>query len=338
MIFLIFQADYVKNFFCDGKICSSRCCREWKIPVDEQALKNFSKLDDDAQKKIFKNIDTADNFSAINLTPDGFCSFLDKNDFLCKIQKTHGEFFLPKICKTFPRVIYKLEEKFFLQSMTLTCPVSAKIILLGEKISFEKVEEIPSGFVIDFQNRIKKSAKDIIDLQMNAIKILQDKNFSVNQRLKNLCEFFGVKNFSKFDEEKSSAVLIEIFSEMYGAKLNQSQKNNLRENYLQNRKINLSEKILENYLVNEFFMRCYPYAFLENELTNCKIFVTSFKFLEFALILTAIAKKFLTLDDWINFICAVNDKIDHSKGGMDAIKKFVKICDEKTFSETMLEE
>lgn len=334
---MIFQADYVKKFFCDGKICSSRCCRDWKIPVDEQALQNFSKLDDDELKNILQNLEQ-DNFSAINLTADGFCSFLDKNDFLCKIQKTHGEFFLPKICRTFPRVIYKISEDFFMQSMTLTCPVAAKIILLGEKISFEEVDEIPNGFIIDFQDRIKKSAKNIIDLQMNAIKILQDKNISINVRLKKFCEFFGVKNFAKFDEEKSSAVLIEIFAEMYGAELNQSQKNNLCENFLQNRKINLSEKILENYLTNEFFMRCYPYAFLEDELTNCKIFVASFKFLEFALILTSIVKKNLQNEDWINLICAVNDKIDHSKGGMNTIKNFVKICDEKTFSETMLEE
>ena len=83
-------------------------------------------------------------------------------------------------------------------------------------------------------------------------------------------------------------------------------------------------------------MRCYPYAFLADALTNCKIFVTSFKVLQFALILTAIAKKNLSAQDWINLICAVNDKIDHSKGGMDAIKNFVVNCDEN-FSALMLE-
>ena len=95
--------------------------------------------------------------------------------------------------------------------------------------------------------------------------------------------------------------------------------------------------ILENYLVNEFFMRCYPCAFRDDEWTNCKIFVTSFKLLQFALVLTTIANKNLTVSEMIDLICAVNDILDHSKGGMSAIVNFALSCEEENFSALMLE-
>lgn len=328
------QADYVKNFFCDGKICGSRCCRDWKIPLDDDALKNFSTLDQAQQKIIFSNF--AD--STINLDENGFCAFLDKRDFFCKIQKAHGENFLPAICQTYPRVIYKIGADFFSQSMTLTCPVAANLILLRDSpIQFNFVENFSGKLIINFEKKLKKSAGEILNAQLNAIKILQNRNFSINQRLKNICEFFGIKNFSNFDKINHAENLIEIFLKMYEIEISDDNKKILRDNYLQNKNIKFPEKILENYLVNEFFMRLYPYAFSDDEIMNCKIFVTSFKFLQFALILTAIAKKNLSAQDWINLICAVNDKIDHSKGGMDAIKNFVINCDEKIFSALMLE-
>ena len=95
--------------------------------------------------------------------------------------------------------------------------------------------------------------------------------------------------------------------------------------------------ILENYLVNEFFMRCYPSTFVGDEIFNCKIFIASFNVLKFALIMSAIASKNLTVEELINLICAVNDKLDHSKGGMDAIINFAESCDEKIFSALMIE-
>jgi len=324
----------MKKFFCDGKICSSRCCRDWKIPVDDESLRNFSKLNDAEQKNIFSNL----NDSAINLTEKNFCAFLDERDFLCKIQKAHGEEFLPAICQTYPRITYKLSETIFTQSMTLTCPVAAKLILLCEEpIQFELAKNFSGRLFIDFQNRITKPAEEVVKLQQDAIKILQDRQLTINQRLKKLCEFFGAKNFQPFDEKKHSAELVEIFVQMYDAKISAENKKILRKNYLNNRKKIFAEVILENYLVNEFFMRCYPYAFLDDELINCKIFVTSFKLLEFALTLTTIAKNNLTVGELIEFICAVNDKIDHSKNGMDSIKNFVINCDEKNFTALMLE-
>lgn len=338
----IIQADYIKIFQCDGKICNSRCCRDWQVPVDADIFEKFLALGDE---EILKNIlRTEENFQAIKLTSQNKCSFLGE-DFLCKLQKKHGENFLPAICQTYPRVIYKLGEEIFLQSMTLTCPVAARIILLREdKISFEAAEELQGRFIIDFTKKTSRSAEEFLQLQADAIKILQDRNFSINQRLKKLCELFGLKNFAGFDAEKHSMRLAEIFAEMYQTNFDSQVKKILCRNYLQTYKklfVQMEQNfsyILENYLSNEFFMRCYPAAFKGDELLNCKIFVAGFKFLQFALVLNTIANKNFTVGELINFVCAVNDKLDHSKGGMDAIINFAKSSDDENFSALMIED
>jgi len=334
------QADYVKKFQCDGVICNSRCCRDWQVPVDADIYKKFLELGDE---EILKNILAEENLQAIKLTSQNKCAFLG-DDFLCKIQKSRGENFLPAICQTYPRVIYKLDAEIYLQAMTLTCPVAARLILLREdKICFEQVEGLQGRLIIDFTKKISQPAEDFLNLQSSAIEILQDRKLSINHRLKKLCAYFGIKNFANFDEERHAIELTEIFAEMYQTNLDAQGKKTLCRNYLATYKKLLAQMeqnfsyILENYLVNEFVMRCYPAAFIGGDLINCKIFVTSYKVLQFALILTTIANKNFTVGELINLIGAVSDKLDHSKGGMDAIINFARSVDDEIFSAVMIE-
>ena len=337
---MIIQADYIKKFHCDGKLCGSRCCRDWKIFVDNETYKKFFQADD--SEEILKNLEQENNSFVLKMTEQGLCKFLDEN-FLCKLQKKHGEDFLTAICQSYPRVTYKLDEEIFQQSMTLTCPVAAEIILLSEeKINFVETKKINSRLIIDFSKKLSHSTEKFLQIQTDAIKILQDENFSINERLKNLCGLFHEKISVPFDIEKNSDALIKIFDEMYNANLTDEKKKILQRDYLNSREKILSQVyenlsfVFENYLVNEFFMRCYPCTFVGDDWTNCKIFVTSYRILEFALILTTLSKKTLTLEDLINLICSVNDKLDHSKGGMDAIKNFVENVDDEKFFTAMI--
>jgi len=342
------QANYIKNFQCDGKLCGCRCCRDWRIVLDDDAHKKFYELDETARLEIFKNVewmrDPTEGVEVMTLKmrDDGICTFLDA-DGLCSIQKKHGEDFLTAICQSFPRVTYKLADDIFEQSMTLTCPVAAQMILLAdEPITFSEVQSVTTRAVIGFKNRLS-NVEDFISMQRDAIKILQDRNFTLNRRLKNLYSLFGGKILSDadFNLEKHSLTLVDIFNKTYGANLDAGKKENLRESYVFGREKILNQvrerfsDILENYLVNEFFMRCYPYAFSGGEVINCRIFITSYRLLEFAIVLTVIAKTRFSDDDMAALIISVNDMLDHSHGGMDAIIDFAKSCDEKIFAATM---
>lgn len=298
----VIQPDYIKNFQCDGKKCNSRCCRDWQI----------------------------ENF---RLDENGNCENLDC-DFLCKLQKNFGENALPALCQTYPRIIYKLDENIFEQSLTLTCPVAAQIILMrNAPPEFVEVSEIKSRFIIDYTKKLSLPPEKFLQVQTAAIKILQDRNFSIDERLKNLCEFFYKKISAQKNLNLHADNLIEIFNEMYGANLSEQKKNILRRDYLNNRENILSNFSLENYLVNEFFMRCYPCAFIGDNWLNCKIFVTTCRILEFSIVLTALADKNF---DFINLICAVSDKLDHSKGGMTAIINFAKNISDEDFFASMI--
>lgn len=299
----VIQPDYIKNFVCDGKICNSRCCRDWQI---------------------------ADGENILQLDEHGNCQNLD-SDFLCRLQKNFGENALPAVCQTYPRVIYKLAENIFEQSLTLTCPVAAQIILMrNAPIEFVEASEIKSRFIIDYTKKLSLPPEKFLQVQAAAIKILQDKNFSIDERLQNLCEFFYKKISAQKNLNLHADFIIKIFDKMYGANLSDQKKNILRRNYLLNRENILQLFDFENYLVNEFFMRCYPAAFTGGDWLNCKIFITTCRILEFSIVLTALADKNF---DLINLICAVSDKLDHSKGGMIAIKNFAEnISDEEFFA------
>ena len=229
--------------------------------------------------------------------------------------------------------------------MTLTCPLAAKLILLSDTpITFEEVEKVTARAIIGFKQKISRPVEEFLEIQIQAVKLLQDRKFSINQRLKNLCEIFYKDNLpnAKFNLDKHAQILTEIFIETYGANLTHQKKKDLRKNYLVNRESILRQtyenfgNVLENYLVNEFFMRCYPCAYSGGEFHNVKIFITAYRILEFSIVLSAIAKKNLGVDELIQIIYSVNDTLDHSQGGMDAIINFAASCNAENFMVQML--
>lgn len=339
----IYRPTYVKDFKCDGQACGSRCCRDWRILIDEDTRQKYLSLPADEREEIFSHVD--ESAQVFIMQTSGACPFLDEN-FLCKLQLKHGEEFLTAVCQSFPRVTYRLGDEIFLQSMTLTCPVAAILILLrNEPIDFEVVDELKTRQVFDFTTRLTLPAEEFLARQQAAIKILQRRDLTINQRLRELCEFFGEKISVPvdFDALNHAVALAEIFGEMYDVDLTLSKKNQLVETYLVHRGNLLAQLrgnfaiLLENYLVNEFIMRCYPCAFTGDAAFNCRVFVTAYRSIEFAAVLTAIAKRRMIVEDFLELLCALNDKLDHSKGGMNSIKNFAELHDTEVFYSMMIE-
>lgn len=337
----VYRPTYTAQFKCNGKACGSRCCRDWQVAVDKPTREKFLSLPEVARADFFRHVTTFNAAQVIRLTDSGACPFLDEN-LLCRLQLTHGEDFLPAICQSFPRVTYRLADEIFLQAMTLTCPVAAIEILL-QPITFEVVEAVEARQIFDFTQKLSMPAEKFLSVQMAAIEILQ-RDMPINQRLKNLCEHFGeISAPVDFDAVSNAAALVEIFDAMYDAALTFDKKNRLVEMYLTHRdKIlpRLHETfalVLENYLVNEFFMRLYPCAFTGDERFNVRVFVTAWRAVEFAAVLTTISHARLTLEDFLEMLCALSDKLDHSRGGMSAIKTFAELHDAEIFYAMMID-
>ncbi len=338
----IYRPTYCAEFRCDGKACGSRCCRDWRIVLDGETREKYLRLPADDREEIFRHVDDA--AQVFKLQPSDACPFLDEN-FLCRLQLKHGEDFLTAVCQSFPRVTYKLDAEIFLQAMTLTCPVAAISILLRDKITFEVVDKLTARQVLDVTAQIE-SAEKFLSRQRAAIEILQRRDLSINRRLAELCAFFGEKSSVPvdFDAETHAAALTEIFGEMYDADLTVAKSSQLAETYLAARKNILAQlranfpAVLENYLVNEFVMRLYPCAFAGDEAFNVRVFVTAWRAVEFAAVLTAVSKRRLTVEDLLELLCALSDKLDHSRGGMAAIKRFAELHDAEVFYSMMIEQ
>ena len=336
----IFRPVYVRDFKCDGQACDSRCCRDWKIYVDEDTRKKFQSLPD--REKILRHMTEKNSFRPTN---SGTCPFLNEN-LLCNLQLEYGEDFLPAVCQSYPRVTYKLDDENFLQAMTVTCPVAAMEILLREEpITFEVADELKTRLIFDFTEKLSMPVEKFLSAQVEAVKILQRRELSINRRLKLLCKFFGETSMPvEFDAQSNAAALAEIFGETYDANLTVDKKSRLVESFLAARETVLPQirekfsTVIENYLVNEFVMRCYPCAFKGDDKFNCRVFVTAFRLVEFSAVLTALARGRLPVENFLDMLCALSDKLDHSQGGMDAIKIFAELHDAEIFAALMLED
>lgn len=338
----IFRPNYVKYFSCDGKACGARCCRYWRVVVEEQTRQKYLNLPNDEREEFFRHVD--ESAQVFELKPSGACPFLDEN-FLCKLQLKRGEEFLPAICQSFPRVTYRLDDEIFLQVMTLSCPVAAIEILLRGRIELEIVDELDARQVFNFTEKLSMPAEEFLRKQHAAIKILQRRELSLNRRIAELCAFFGEKTSVpvEFDARLHATTLTEIFGEMYDASFTLEKKSQLTEVYLTYREEILPQLhenfslVLENYLVNEWLLRCYPCAFVGDEKFNCRVFVTTWRAIEFAAVLMTISKRRLESENFLEMLCSLSDKLDHSRGGMEAIKTFATLHDAEIFRATMIE-
>ena len=347
---LAIRPKYFSQFKCDGKSCGSRCCKGWKVAVDGAAYSKYCSIEDAAIKQdILSEIERDKNQRYfIKMKENMNCAFLD-DDYLCKIQKQCGEEYLTAICHSYPRVTYKFGEVLE-QSLTLTCPLAARLILLSkDSMDFEEVETEPPHGLFDWTNKISIPIEKVVSIQATSVSILQERHFDFNERLFRLCLFLQDKPLDSkininFDINRHVEIMINIFSKIYNVELSEEKVTNLKNMWIKYHKIILQRlminyaHIFENYLVNEFFMRCYPFAFKGDLWKNCRIFITSYKFVEFALVLTAISKNgFVTVEEFLTMIDAVNEKLDHSRGGMKSICDFVEeVCNFEKFSQIML--
>ena len=357
--------NYLKNFKCDGTLCNSYCCREWKIAVDEETKNKYECLPIETREKVLKNLREKDgNYYPLKLKKDGLCPFL-REDLLCDLQKNYGEDYLSNVCYSYPRVTVKVSDTIF-QSLTLSCPVAAELVLFAENIFFEEkeVKNYRLGWHSDFETRENLNNELLEDIVSAGLFILKDNSISIENRLKMLVDFYNKadsfndnekelnelldsiennKFQQKFMEENNNKIGSVIFNEkdflpiifkLYNVlyevnfddkkiseltKIYNENFDNFNENLIEN-----NEGIFTNYLLNEFFMRLYPYAFNQKFSANIKTFILSWYALKFALFMMYM-KEGLDKENLIFCVRRVVERIDHGKG---VVKKILDLAKE----------
>ena len=338
--YLYFQPEYVREFVCDGSTCPNNCCkRDWNIEIDGETYEKYSSLKSSSKARELTTFFSYDDAKGKFYLRQHPCPLLTEQGW-CRLQLEYGEEFLSLVCKTFPRAT-KNFGKFFERSLSLACPVAAEMILFRDApLSFELVEvseKFHGGktILVDEIHVPENLFANVIEIQIAMISILQERTLSIDQRLivlgffvdrldeiissglnvdalTKLIAAYESKSFLArqvpqmsasvhFDAKKFSRRMLDVLNNLRGEEFSVA-----REllDLTAERKLFTARHatLMENFLVNELFMTCFPWMSQASFAKNFGLFVATYKVFE--LLTCAAAKQ--NLDDKANLLRLVD--------------------------------
>ena len=183
--------SYYKNFSCKCGDCRIPCCGGWSVTVSMREYFNLLSLDcsDELRHKIncalcIKNGGNENEYACLTPSWLGTCH-LQREDGLCAVHAECGEGHLPNVCRLYPRCVRGTEVLRFCCSSS--CEKTVELFMdMKDPMGFETVE-LESDVYID-----DGMTKDEFDKQMEYIKILQNRDISMENRLFELYKYmFG---------------------------------------------------------------------------------------------------------------------------------------------------
>lgn len=190
----ILVPDYYTDFKCKCGECRHCCCHGWGITLSYEEYMRL--LGIECSEKLRKKLDCAffvlkdcdnERYAEVNMNYLGNCP-LQSEDGYCALQCECGEKVLPKICRVYPRNTY-----YPVNGEGACANSCEKVVemLFEEKngLSFKEIE-IKSKFNPEISDEILK-------IQKEALGFLQNRNYSLNERLIMLGEYMKVNSDKK---------------------------------------------------------------------------------------------------------------------------------------------
>lgn len=220
----MFIPKYMLTFKCIGSACTDTCCAGWDINIDEDTYKKYTnctgELKELVQGKIRENKNSYDylNKGFMILKEDNKCPFLNDN-LLCDIHGGVGEENLCITCKRFPRV-YNIIDNIYEKSGLASCPeICDKAFLNKYKMEFIEIEEEVDESSIEVRRIIDTEAFEgsdsllqyFWDIRISSISIIQNRNFSIEERLSILKSFYN--KIEEYYNEKDFERIEDILEE-----------------------------------------------------------------------------------------------------------------------------
>ena len=347
--YVYFQPQYFGEFICDASKCNSNCCeRGWNIDIDEATYQKYLRcLPQTAE--LFKYNDFKGKYLLTKhpcpfLTEKKLCRLQLEHgeDFLSSTCRSYprvtsyfGKFFeraLTLSCPLAAQIILFRKE-----------PLGFELVEVSEKVFDGKM-------IVNPVNLDEKIMSHVIEIQIAMISILQERTLTLDQRLivlgfflDALDEIFSTEPFDnaaliklisayeskrflaeqvprllravKFDAKKFAALMFELADNFYGVgkftdavskiAANYEKLSHFRKNFLVEH-----ATFLENFLVNELFINCYPFRFDGSIIKNFGVFAIKYKIFELTLFLAAL-KNPLGEDDLIALVDWFASQFDH---------------------------
>ena len=199
-----------KDFKCIGTQCPLTCCGGgWRIVIDPDAYAYYKAVGGEFGEKLNNNITTKDGINNFILTDKGDCPFLNE-DKLCDIYANLGEEHLCYTCTVYPRYYFGSGDIIF-SGVSISCPVVARYLMSCKdrlQVDFgEDKSELKIEAQVDWD-----TFNQSVRVFTTAIAILQNRNYSVRERLAILTLFLAQYQ-SYIDEKKNADGLIKLFDD-----------------------------------------------------------------------------------------------------------------------------
>ncbi|HAT4119332.1 TPA: lysine-N-methylase [Clostridium perfringens] len=193
----------MNDFKCIGPNCIDTCCAGWDINIDENTFKKYESdkgnLKELINGKYLKNSESGDsfNYGFMKITKDNKCPFLNDN-LLCEIHGKCGEENLSITCRRYPRVFNIIDDIYEKSGLPSCEEICSKAFLNKEKMEFIEIAEELDEDSIEIRRVIDTDAfigsDNLIqyfwDIRVISINIMQNRNFSIEERLSLLKAFY----------------------------------------------------------------------------------------------------------------------------------------------------
>lgn len=208
--------SYYKKFTCIADKCPDTCCSGWQIVVDPESAEKYSCADGEIGNKLRRSMAVDADGDTVFVSQNRRCPFLLESN-LCEIYIELGKESLCKTCTLFPRHVTHLGARKE-TGLSISCPEAARLIFeSSEPISFETTEDgaLPEPNSIDPMLYFT-----LAKAQKTAINILQNRKFSITQRLAAFLRFCNkVQQKIKAKELADISVSEEYFKPVQFSKL-----------------------------------------------------------------------------------------------------------------------
>lgn len=200
---------YYKNFACVADKCPDTCCAGWEIVIDSESLDKYNELKSPFGGKIRKLISVDDDGDSIFTPCNGKCPFMLESG-LCEMYKEIGHENLCRTCRNFPRFINSFGARIE-TGISLSCPEAARLIFENPSpVTFEIEDTDGEIMPSDFDAELYFI---LLDARKKAIDILQQRKFSIEQRICAFLEFSQIVHecIKSRNYEEAKNIDIDVF-------------------------------------------------------------------------------------------------------------------------------
>ena len=185
--------DYYAGFSCLMGACRHSCCIGWEIDIDDDKLAFYQAVDGSFGERLKESICVNEDGACFHLDDEERCPFLNREG-LCDLILELGKDSLCQICADHPRYRNFFSDREEI-GLGLCCEAADQLILKHRE---------PVRFVVLHDDgeteELNDEEMELLQLRSEAIELVQDRSFTIGQRMEHLAQWCALPCPIPFDD------------------------------------------------------------------------------------------------------------------------------------------